>query len=162
MLSNDPSTAAGPFATVLNPGESIFLFGLPKTTPPEIGDLNVNGETVAVGESSIAVCFSKNPLASYPPSFSVELSFVSAATGAPAAPGAFEVDIQEADTDADAFYLTPASVNLTYQIKAVGNATTEVTRADFSPTGGKFIRANVNALETVATVNVILKLTRMG
>ncbi len=148
--STAPPTAAGPFASALSPGASVFLFGLPVTTPPIISDSNVTPEAVAVGEASAAACIDTGGVRTGPPSVGVELQFSGA-------PGAFEVDVQEADTDADAFYVTPT--NATYQITAV-NAATQIARADLSPTGGKFIRLYVKALAN--PVNLRAKLTRLA
>jgi hypothetical protein len=54
----------------------------------------------------------------------------------PSTPGAGgKVEVQEADTDADGFYLTPSTA--AYTIDVSGGAT--VFRVDLSPTGGKFM-----------------------
>jgi hypothetical protein len=126
----------GQYARPLRRGESIYLFGVPTTTPPAMTESNVTFEEVAVGEASIAVCIATGEPANSPPMICVEGHFDSA-------PGAFELDIQEADTDADSFYILPA--NGAYRVTAVVAATNDF-RVDLSPTGGKFMRVFMAAL----------------
>ncbi len=85
-----------------------------------------------------------------PPMVTVELHFSGA-------PGVFELDIQEADTDADAFYILPSAA--AYTVSAV-NATTQNARADLSPTGGKFLRVFMKTLTNA--VNCWVKITRLA
>lgn len=105
--------------------------------------------TVNATEASQAVVLTSqegNPA----PSVSVEISYASA-------PGAGEtIAIQEADTDADAFYITPS--NPAYTVSSFNS--NNVARVDLSPTGGKFMRV----LRTPGANNVgcRVKVTRMA
>jgi hypothetical protein len=133
-------------------GESVYVWGkLASTyTQTPINETNIASELIIANVASIAVNLS--PLGSgSTPMVTVEIQF-------DANPGTFEIDVQEADTDADGFYITPTSG--TYTIAAV-NSTTFVVRADFSPTGGKFFRLFMKTLE-VATVKVRGKITRLA
>lgn len=136
----------------LQKGESVYVFGKLATTATQlpVSDVNVAAEAILAGQSSIAVQIAQGTMGDPPPMICAEVHFS-------AAPGAFEVDIQEADTDADAFYINPS--NTTYQITAV-NAATQNARADFSPTGGKFMRVQLKTLTNV--VNCWVKLTRLA
>ena len=141
---------ASPIA--LQKGESCYVFGVlaAGATQLPVNEGNVATEEGVVGTASIAVNLQAGSEGQPPPMACVELHF-------DGAPGAFEVDIQEADTDADAFYITPT--NATYQITAV-NAVTQNARADLSPTGGKFMRAFVKSLTN--DVDYWLKFTRLA
>jgi hypothetical protein len=139
----------------LQKGESVYVVGVLAAGATQ---LPVNEGNVAVEEfgpsdpynASIAVQIAQGSMGDPPPMVCVELHFDSA-------PGVFELDIQEADTDADAFYITPT--NTTYQITAV-NAATQNARADISPTGGKFMRVFMKTLTNDADCWV--KLTRLA
>lgn len=140
--------------TALYPGQSIYLFGVPTVTTapvPPLDDTNVAFETVTAGESSISVSLATGLPGNPPPMVCVEISFS-------AAPGAFELDIQEADTDADAFYIL-MTANSAYKVTSV-NATTFIARADLSPTGGKFMRVTIPTLTNAVKCKV--KLTRLA
>jgi hypothetical protein len=136
----------------LQKGESAYVFGKLKAgaTQLPINEGNVAVEAIIAGQSSIAVNLQPGFEGMPPPMVCVELHF-------DGAPGAFELDIQEADTDADAFYITPT--NATYQITAV-NAVTQNARADLSPTGGKFMRVFMKSLTNA--VNCWVKITRLA
>ncbi len=137
----------------LYPGQSCFLFGVPTSTTPPIpplDDSNITYEEVPAGTASIAVSLAGGVDSHGPAAVAVQIQFDSA-------PGTFEIDVQEADTDADAFYVTMSAT--AYQITSV-NATTFIARADFSPTGGKFMRLFVKALANDA--DLIAKLTRLA
>jgi hypothetical protein len=155
--SNAPPGPAGPFARPLNRGQSIFLFGLPATTPPVISDSNLLGEEVVAGEASISVCLATGEPAQSPPMVCVEIFWCIPPGLTPAAPGAFEIDIQEADTDADACYILPA--NAAYKITAV-SAVTQRARVDLSPTGGKFMRVLVASFTN--DVDLVVKISRLA
>ena len=136
----------------LDKGSSHYVFGKLSTTATQLPviDSNVTAEAIVAGQASMAVTLAPGAQGDAAPSVAVEVRFS-------AAPGTFELDIQEADTDADAFYITPT--NTTYQISAV-NATTFIARADLSPTGGKFMRVFMKTLTNV--VNTTCKITRLG
>lgn len=111
-----------------------------------------NNESIIAGQASIPFTVVGSRAAGSPaPACSFELSFS-------AAPGAFELDIQEAAaTDADGFYAT-SSVGTTFQITAV-NATTFIAWADTIPIGGKFVRVFMktltNAVKTTVKVTAL-------
>jgi hypothetical protein len=118
------------------------VWGVPITTPPSISDTNVMIEEIAAGIASLSVCLSTGRPFSGPPAVTVEIHFDSD-------PGVAEIDIQEADTDADAFYITPAAGAYT----VVPTRTAQfVTRVDLSPTGGKFMRLYMKTLPQDADV----------
>jgi len=79
------------------------------------------------------------------PAISVEIRFAGA-------PGAFNVQVQEADTDADAFYITPSNPAYTMTVVTAQN----VARADLTTGAGKFIRillgSRTNAVAMTAKV----------
>jgi hypothetical protein len=121
---------ASPIA--LQKGESCYVWGVlaAGATQLPINEGNVAVEEVAQGTASIAVNLQPGFEGMPPPMVCIEIHFDST-------PGVFEVDVQEADTDADAFYILPAAA--AYTISAV-NAVTFNVRVDLSPTGGKFMR----------------------
>lgn len=100
-----------------------------------------NNETVAAGRASIAVQLERIPRSSYPFGASFQLKFGGV-------PGAFEVDIQVADTDADGDYVTVAS------IAAVNS--NNVSRYDMTNLWPKFVRAFVNTLGNAVSVTVLV------
>lgn len=116
----------------IGPGDSIYLFGLQSAADKSIpiSDANVVGETPTPPQASIAA--GMPPTASFQPAqpaISVEIRFAGA-------PGAFNVQIQEADTDADAFYITPSNAAYTMTVVNAQN----IARADLTTGAGKFIR----------------------
>lgn len=131
-------------------GDSVFLFGTIGTgtqLPPV--DATVAAETPAVGQASISAAVAPDS-GQVSVAYSVEIKWT-------ANPGAATVLVQEADTDADAFYITPS--NTTYTISTFATVgTVFVARADFSPTGGKFVRVKVSANPNAAALTV--KLTK--
>jgi len=142
---NAPGVVA--FPTPLQIGESVYLFGqaVAGITQLPLNPTNVAGETPVAGQASIAVNLDAREGGPAPGVF-IEGQFSGA-------PGAFEVDIQESDTDIDADYILPT--NATYKITAVvGN----VFRADIIPTGGRFMRAVL--VSRTNAVSLILKITR--
>jgi len=100
-------------------------------------------EAVAVGESSFAVQLRRNRGNFYPWGVSVELSFS-------ANPGAFQCDVQIADTDADANYITIGSIT-NVNAGFVG-------RLDLTTLWPKFLRLNMVSLANA--VNVTAQVTR--
>lgn len=139
----------GPFG-LNTPGDSIHLFGTLSSTATQrpATDNTIAGETPVAGQASIAICLAGRDNGG-PPMVCFEGVFS-------AAPGAFEVDIQEADTDADAYYTTPS--NPAYTITAVG--ANQQFRVDLSPTGGKFMRAKL--VSRTNAVTLVLKATRLA
>jgi hypothetical protein len=147
--------------TDLKPGDSMWMFGIvPAANAGGADDKLILGEQPAVpaaGVASIPACITSPVQGGPPPMVTFEFSFYATGTLVPAAPGAFEIDIQEADTDADAFYIQPT--NAAYKVTAV-NATTQKARVDLSPTGGKFIR--VLLLTRTNAVDFVAKVTRLA
>ena len=122
---------ASPIA--LQKGESVYLFGVLSSTATQlpVNDNNVATEAAPAGatQASIAIDI-QSQAGDPPPAISIEVRYA-------AAPGAGEsIAIQEADTDADAFYITPT--NAAYTINSFSSQNT--ARTDLSPTGGKFLR----------------------
>ena len=128
------STTISPIVpTSMVVGDSVLLF---------------NAETITAPEASIAV----TPIweAGRPaPAFVFELLFSGA-------PGAFSLQLQEADTDADAYYINPT--NTAYTISAV--SANQVARTDLIPFGGSKIRAYFASLANA--VKATLKVTRVA
>jgi hypothetical protein len=116
----------------LFPGDSTLLF---------------NAEQPASPQASVAVYLPVKE-GGPAPAISVEVLFSGA-------PGAFSVQVQEASTDADGFYITPAAS--AYTISAV-NAN-NVARADFIPTGGGLVRV---LLTRTNAVNCTVKVQRLS
>ena len=140
---------ASPIA--LQKGEYAYVFGVLASgaTQLPINDTNVASETQVAPVASIAVNL-QGQFGDPPPMVTVELHF-------DAAPGAFEVDIQEADTDADAFYILPGATAYTINVVV---AATNNARVDLSPTGGKFMRLLLKTLTNA--VKVRAKITRLA
>lgn len=87
-----------------------------------------NGETIPAAEASVAYQLQRVQGNSYPWGFAVEVTFGGA-------PGTFEIDIEAAETDIDASYISIAKIN------AVNSS--NVGRADITsatPFYGKYIR----------------------
>lgn len=100
-----------------------------------------NNETVAAGRASIAVQLERISHSSYPFGASFQVKF-------DGAPGVFEVDIQVADTDADADYVTVAT------IAAVSS--NNVTRYDMTNLWPKFVRVFVTSLANAVHTTVLV------
>jgi hypothetical protein len=132
-------------------GDTAFLSGVLSATATQlpVTDLNVTGETPAAPQASIAVALGPTSEGGPPPMVTIEGRFSGA-------PGAFTVQVQEADTDADGCYITPAAAAYTITTVNANN----VFRTDLSPTGGKFLRALLSSRTN--GVALILKATRQG
>jgi len=148
--------------TCVDPGDSIYLWGTVPAANAGGSDAGVKGEQPAVGTASIAAYIAGANAMASPPAISIEVSFFATGTLNPSAPGSFEIDIQEADTDADAFYAVPTVAEnpdgtTAYKITSV-SATTQKARVDLSPQGGKFIRALL--VSRGNAVDMVVKLTQ--
>lgn len=115
---------------------------MPTTTPPSISDSNVSVEEIAQGIASMSVCLATGRPFSPPPMVCIEIHFDSD-------PGVAEIDVQEADTDADGFYILPTAAAYTVVPTRTGNIN---TRVDLSPTGGGFLRLFMKTLPNDADV----------
>lgn len=152
-LIPDPAPYNSPAA--LWPGDEKYLFGTAPTTPGTLqtpNDTNVLQETVAVGQSSIAVALAARPGGGAPAGIMVQLTFSGN-------PGASEFDIQDAAIDADGAYITPSS-STAYKISAFtalpsGQYT---AYAELQPEGGRFVRLNCVAFANTATVKMAAKI----
>lgn len=133
------------------PGDSAYLFGTLSTgaTQLPITDSTVTGESPAAGTASIAITLPARDGSAVP-----MVSFEGFFSGAP---GTFEIDIQEADTDADALYILPSAA--AYTVSAV-NATTQAFRVDLNPTGGRFMRVLLKTRTNA--VSLVVKATRLA
>jgi|SRR5579859_837806 len=137
----------GPIA--LQKGESHYVVGAlaAGATQLPVNDGNVTFENFAGASEAVNLESQQGDTA---PAVSVEVLFNGA-------PGAGEViAIQEAETDADGFYITPS--NATYTINAF-NAN-NAARADLAPTGGKFMR--ITRTRGANAVGCTVKITRLG
>lgn len=148
-LVSAPSNAS-PIA--LHKGESAYLFGklAAGATQLPINDGNVAFEAAgAAVQASIAVnlqTMDDDPA----PGVSVEIAYS-------AAPGAGEsIAVQEADTDADGFYITPSNTAYTVAVFGANNT----ARTDLIPTGGKFLR--VSRTKGANAVSATVKVSRLG
>lgn len=139
----------------LQKGDSMYVIGqlAAGATQLPIAENNVAIENFPLAvQASAPVCILQDGGESNtPPMVNVEIHF-------PGAPGAGEtIEIQESDTDADAFYITPS--NATFTITSF-NAATNNARADLSPIGGKFLRAR--RTKGANAVGCWVKFTRMA
>jgi hypothetical protein len=130
-------------------GARVFLFGTRINAALPSGDDNIAYEEVPAGTASIPICLAVTR-GDAAPMLCVEINFDSA-------PGVFEIDLQEADTAADAFYSLPLAA--AYTVNQV-NAATFIWRVDLSPTGGKFFRVYLKTLTNDA--DLIVKATRLA
>lgn len=143
VLSN-----ASPIA-LAKPGEYCYLFGVLASTATQlpVNDSNVTTENLAGASIAVELPHAEN---AGPPAVSVEVLCASA-------PGSGEsIVIQEADTHADALFITPS--NAAYTINSFN--TYGAARADLIPTGGKFLR--VSRTKGANAVGVTVKVTRLG
>jgi hypothetical protein len=135
---------------LVNPGDAHYVFGVlaAGATQLPVQPGNVAGESPAAPQASVAVMLPASEQGA-PPMVSLEIRFSGA-------PGAFNIQIQEADTDADAFYVTPS--NGAYTITAV--SANNIARVDLSPTGGKFLRVLLSSRTNA--VSLTAKFTRLA
>jgi hypothetical protein len=153
------ANAVVPVASNISPiqlekGESQYVFGVLAATATQlpVNDQNVALEAAPIGATgaSITVNLQAGNEAQTPPMITVEIRFASA-------PGAGEsIQIQEADTDADAFYITPAAPAYTVTVFTG----LFIARVDLSPTGGKFMR--VLRTKGANAVACTVKITRLA
>ena len=122
-------------ATLLRENQQRFLFQQ---------EINVTGR------ASIAVQLERIPRASYPWGASFEIYFTDA-SGNPANPGAYEVDIQTADIDQDSHYCTVSILNGAGQLNG-----SFVGRIEMSSFWAKYVRAYIKTLTNVVYVSVLV------
>jgi hypothetical protein len=146
------SSVVQPALCSLGVGDSVYVFGVAPTgqgAGNAIDDTNVVSETLLAGVASGSVALVL-PRGGAPPMVTLDLAFSGA-------PGAFELDIQEADVNCDADFILPS--NSAYAVIAV-NASSQRARVDLSPTGGKFLRVYLKTLTNA--VNVKVKISRLA
>lgn len=122
------SSTVCPPCPSLYPGDQINLF---------------NAEQPSVPQRSISIALPKLPLGLASASVTIQISFSGA-------PGSYEIDIQEADIDADIYYQNAASGNIT---TAPGSNNT--VRADLS-VNAKFLTALLKTRTNAVNVTVLL------
>lgn len=117
-----------------------------------VNDADVAFETVTVGESSIAFTLpGSRDFPSIVPNLGFELQFNGN-------PGTISIQIQEADTDGDAFYLTPnAGAEIITSVTLVGGR--YLARVSLNSFGGRFGRIFVSAFANASTVKMKAKVT---
>lgn len=132
-----------PGSTLVMPGEYAYVWGT-----YDYGSAVVTQEnTPANGTASKPVCADLGPgPGAGAPLVDVEIVFA-------ANPGAINLQVQCADTDADAAYLTPG--NAAFTITAVvQKGALYVATASFSPTQGPFLRLLATTITTPTTWQV--------
>jgi hypothetical protein len=101
-----------------------------------------NKETVAVGTASIACQIERVNRSFYPWGISLEIFFSGN-------PGAFEVDLQDADIDQDSHYVTVDAIT-------VGLNASYVTRIELPSFYAKYVRVKLVSLTNAVTTSVLL------
>lgn len=107
-------------------------------------------EINVTARASIAVQLERIPRASYPWGVSFQIYFTDA-TGNPANPGVYEVDIQTSDIDQDAQYCTINSL-----IGAGGLNASFAGRIELPSFYAKYVRAYVKTLTNAVYVSVLV------
>jgi hypothetical protein len=118
---------------------------------------SIQAEQPAVPQAGAQVCIVPRVYSGAVPSIAIEVMFT-------AAPGVFSLAIQEADSDADAAYITPTVAEnpagvAGYTIAAV-DAVNQNARVDLSPTGGRFIRPRL--VSRANAVGLVVKATALA
>lgn len=103
-------------------------------------------ETILAGAASQRVAIAVGSEAKYAPAVTAEILFSGA-------PGTFEVDLQEADTDADAAYITLPTGGTLTSVNA-----NNIGRFDLIPVAGHFLRFFMKTLTN--SVNVAGRIWR--
>jgi hypothetical protein len=105
-------------------------------------------ETGVTGRASIALQVERVNRSFYPWGVSFQIAFTNAA-GAPADPGAFEIDIQTSDMDQDTQYCTLNAFSGTLNASFVG-------RVELTTLYAKYIRAYVKTLTNAVYVTALV------
>ena len=130
------------------PGDEYYPFGVATYAPGQIqkpNDANVQYEAVVVGERSISCALAPRPSGGSPPGVMVQV-FTNGN------PGAAEIDVQDANIDADGAYLTPTS-STAYKITTwtqLGASSVYTGFTELQPEGGRFI-----SLKVIANPNAV-------
>ena len=101
-----------------------------------------NNETVAAGTASIAFQIERVNRSFYPWGISLEIFFSGN-------PGAFEVDLQDADIDEDSHYVTVDAIT-------VGLNSSYVTRIELPSFYAKYVRVKLVTLTNAVNISVLL------
>lgn len=96
-------------------------------------------QLAVAGQASVAFQLERQKSAAYPFGYSVEVTFSGA-------PGTFEVDLQHADTDTDASYVTQAALS------AVNSS--NVARYEMAVCFTKFVRILVKTITNAVNITV--------
>jgi hypothetical protein len=105
-------------------------------------------QLVTAGQASIAVQLERIKSSFYPFGASLQIYFTNSA-GSPVTPGAFEVDMQTSDIDADAQYCTLSSLTGGLNASYAG-------RIENSLIWAKFLRAYIPTLTNAVYVSVLV------
>jgi hypothetical protein len=133
------------------PTTTTFTYNDPQK-PNDNGDggsaISVAAEQPVLPQAGLQAAITNPRGSTTPPSVTAEIFFTANAA-------AFTVLFQEADTDVDGNYITPAAAAYT-----VTGTTALVARVDLSPTGGRFLRPKL----TVRTnaVGIVVKITSLA
>ena len=136
-------------------GLPIYLIGLPSATMtqfPPMQDSDVKGETSAAiatwpSLASIALALpGSRDLGAPLPNVGVEFLFS-------VDPGVCDIEVQEADTDGDKFYITPApsAFKFTTATKST-DGVTFVGRIDLGTIGSRFLRIKVVSVTNACSI----------
>jgi hypothetical protein len=145
----ESQTYDGHNVACLNPGGRIYLFGVRTNPAQPIGDGNVSFEVPVADLASIEVALVQ-PFMSILANVGLELIFN-------ANPGAFNIQVQEADTPADGCYITPSPSAFTITA-STNEGANWVARVDLGTIGSKFVRLLVVTWPNAA-VGLTAKLT---
>lgn len=102
----------------------------------------LNGTSITSGQSSAAVQIVRIPGTYYPWGVSIEISFSGD-------PGAFQIDVQTADTDSDTHYVTLASFTTGLNSSFFG-------RIEIDTFWAEYLRLNVVTLTNAVTVTALV------
>src|SRR3972149_5561972 len=142
---------ASPIA--LKPGDSVYVFGQLAATATQlpVNDTNADFEA-APADAAVASIAVQLPGAENLGAPAISVQFET--NGAPGAGEQFEV--QEADTHAGAYFITPANPAFTVSSFTANN----LARVDLSPIGGKFVC--VKRPKGANAVSAKVKITRLS
>jgi hypothetical protein len=150
MLTN-PNILPGPYP---GPGQAFLLRDNCQQWLLQQQLLPAGGVALASGgnpSASIAVQLERINRTYYPFGLSFQVAFTNV-SGVAANPGAFELDIQSADIDADQYFVTLASAALTGGLNASYQGRLELPPTSF---WAKYIRAYVKTLGSAVYASVL-------
>ncbi len=146
----------GSFQIQTVPSTTTFTYNDPNK-PNDQGDggnaTSIQAEQPAVPQAGAQVCIVPRVYSGAAPAIAFEGWW----TGAP---GAFEVDLQEADSDVDAAYILPSNAAYKVTTDATDTNTGNSWRVDLIPTGGRFMRPRL--ITRGNAVGLIVKATALA